>query len=196
MDAGSSIFKDGSSFLGSASTLVGASPDASSSSGGHGFLSAPGSSVATELRIASVEELMVQEVDQVAQVQQHQHRTLEAWCKEEFHKLNEQQTSQAASIKSLGDEIRTGKEEQKATTTAVQTQVSETNANVNIMLKNMTEMMKRLPPQQSRKRTDLPDGAPEGKEEVGAPPGPGGQGEGLARGFGPGMQTGPGLKLS
>ena len=120
--------------------------------------------MATELKLVQVEDQLSQEVGLLQQEQKHQHRTLEAWCKEEFAKLADQQTSTATQVKSIGDELKANKEATTLAAEGVHTQLALTNTNVDSIKVMVTEMMKRLPPATNRKRPDKPEGSPEGKE--------------------------------
>ncbi len=140
-------------------------PDPSGGGGGLSFIpAAGGTSVATELKLVQVEDQLSQEVGLLQQEQKHQHRTLETWCREEFAKLTEQQTSTAAQVKGIGDEMKANKEATTAAAEGVHSQLAVTNDNVDSIKEMMTEMMKRLPPALNRKRPDKPAGSPEGKE--------------------------------
>ena len=120
--------------------------------------------MATELKITQVEDQLSQEVGLLQQEQQHQHRTLEAWCKEEFAKIADQQASTATQVKSIGDELKANKDATNSAAEGVHVQLALTNTNVDSIKEMVTEMMKRLPPALNRKRSEKPAGSPEGKE--------------------------------
>ena len=129
-------------------------------------LTGPGNNVATELRITSFEERMNQEVGQATTEQQHQHKSLEAWCKTEFHKINEQLTAGEAQLKTFGDELKATKEQNKMDNEETHKRVMQTGLDISEILNKVGELTQRLPPPVSKKRVNKPEGVPEGKENV------------------------------
>ena len=109
---------------------------------------------------------MNQEVEQATTEQQHQHKSLEAWCKTEFSKINEQLTAGEAQLRTFGDELKATTAQNKTDNEETHKRVTQTGLDVSEILNKMGELMQRLPPPISKKRVEKPAGAPVGKECV------------------------------
>ena len=110
------------------------------------------SSVAAELRMTQMEEEMNNAVRVSQDEQQHQTKTLEAWCREEFTKIKETQSETAASIRTINEGMEASNKEHRDARAAMNVKLIENEGSNKVMMDQLKELLRRVPPAHKPKR--------------------------------------------
>ena len=143
----------------SVATSFGSSPW-SPSAIAHSLVANTSSSVAQELRFTSFEEEVNSQVEAVQAESQHQHRTLEQWCKDEFGKIKERNDQTSADIKTIGEEVSAARKEHQEANKTMNTTVIHVKADQSAIMAQLSELLARVPAKEKKKRISAAAGLP------------------------------------
>ena len=161
-----------------AATPFGSSP-LSPSAIAHNLVASTSSSVAQELRFTSFEEEVNSQVEAVQAESQHQHRTLEQWCKEEFGKIKERNDQTAADIQTIGEEVSAARKEHQEANKTMNTTVTHVKADQSAIMAQLSELLARVPAKEKKKRSSAAAGLPTAPAAAGGKGGASGGGNGM-----------------